>query len=104
MLPASEKQNFTNFMVMKCFSRQYSYALTASPTTHGMFLPPKATGYLPVTAAVAPALVPDVLPYQPHQIVNAENYRTSNSRRRGNSEVSFSAAFFLQNKYQSSTS
>uniref|UniRef100_A0A0R3RLU9 Uncharacterized protein n=1 Tax=Elaeophora elaphi TaxID=1147741 RepID=A0A0R3RLU9_9BILA len=55
-----------------------------------MLLPPKAAGYLPVAATVAPALVPDVLPYQPNPIVSIENYRSSKSRRRENSEHSLS--------------
>ncbi|VBB33734.1 unnamed protein product [Acanthocheilonema viteae] len=71
-------------------AKQYSYALTVPPTTRGMLLPPKATGYLPVTATVAPALVPDILPYQPNPIVSIENYRSAKSRRRENSEQSLS--------------
>ncbi|EJD74603.1 hypothetical protein LOAG_18100 [Loa loa] len=65
--------------------KQYSYALAAPPTTRGMLLSSKAAGYLPVTATVAPALIPDVLPYQPNPM-----YRSSNSRRRENSEQSLS--------------
>ncbi|EJW76363.1 hypothetical protein WUBG_12728 [Wuchereria bancrofti] len=55
-----------------------------------MLLPPKAAGYLPVTATVAPALIPDVLPYQPNPIVSIGNYRSTKSRRRENSEKSLS--------------
>lgn len=76
--------------MIKCPFRQYSYALTVPPTTRGMLLPPKAAGYLPVTATVAPALVPDLLPYQPNSIVSLGNYRSTKNRRRENSEVNFS--------------
>lgn len=60
-----------------------------------MLLSPKATGYLPVTATVAPTLVPDMLSYQPNPIVNIESYRSTKSRRRENSEVNFVPFFFL---------
>ncbi|VDK57598.1 unnamed protein product [Gongylonema pulchrum] len=76
-------QHFTDF------TRQYSYALTVPPTTHGMLLPSAAAGYLPVAAApVTPVLVPDVLPYQSNPIAGIENYRSYKSRRHeNNSEV-----------------
>ncbi|VDM92214.1 unnamed protein product [Onchocerca ochengi] len=70
--------------------KQYSYALTASPTARNILLAPKTAGYLPVTATVAPALVPDLLPYQSDRIIGIENYRSSKSRHRENSEKSLS--------------
>ncbi|VIO90854.1 Uncharacterized protein BM_BM4054 [Brugia malayi] len=71
-------------------TKQYSYALTVPSTTRGMLLPPKTAGYLPVTATVAPALIPDVLPYQPNPVVSIGNYRSTKSHRRENSEQSLS--------------
>ncbi|MCP9259123.1 hypothetical protein DINM_001396 [Dirofilaria immitis] len=71
-------------------TKQYSYALTVPPTTRNILLSSKAAGYLPVTATVAPALVPDMLPYQSNPIVNIENYRSSKNRHRVNSERSVS--------------
>ncbi|CAG9538882.1 unnamed protein product [Cercopithifilaria johnstoni] len=71
-------------------TKQYSYALTVPPTTRGILLPPEVTGYLPVTATVAPVLVPDMLSYQPNPIVSIENYRSTKNRRHENSEKSLS--------------